>query len=56
MFDVYRGENIKEGYYSLAISVYFGSNEKTFSEQEITEMEQKVINTLEAKFAAELRK
>ena len=56
VFDVYKGEHIKEGYYSLAISVYFGSMEKTLSEQEITEIEKKVIDTLEAKFAAELRK
>lgn len=56
VFDVYKGEHIKEGYYSIAISVYFGSMEKTLSEQEITEMEKKVIDTLEAKFAAELRK
>lgn len=56
VFDVYRGEHIKEGYYSLAISVYFGSMEKTLSEQEITDIEKKVVDTLEAKFAAELRK
>jgi len=56
VFDVYRGEHIKEGYYSLAISVYFGSMEKTLSEQEITDIEKKVVDILEAKFAAELRK
>lgn len=56
VFDVYKGEHIKEGYYSLAISVYFGSMEKTLSEQEISDVENKIINTLQAKFAAELRK
>lgn len=56
VFDIYKGEHIKDGFYSLAISVYFGSMEKTLSEQEITDIEKKVVDTLQAKFGAELRK
>ena len=56
VFDVYRGENIKEGFYSLAISVYLGSLEKTLNEQEVNNLETSIINALTVKFGAELRK
>ena len=55
VFDVYRGEKIKTGYYSLAVSVYLGSNEKTLTEQEVNSLETDIINTLKVKFGGELR-
>ena len=56
VFDVYRGEHIKKGFYSLAISVYLGSLEKTLNEQEVSALETSIVNTLVSKFGAELRK
>lgn len=56
VFDVYHGEHVKEGHYSIAISVHFNDMNKTLADNEIVELEQSVIKTLESKFGAELRK
>lgn len=56
IFDVYRGEHVKEGYYSLALSIYIESMEKTLTDQDVSQIEESVVKSLEAKFGAELRK
>lgn len=56
VFDVYKGEHVKEGHYSLAFSVYLNSNEKTLSDKEISDIEEQIIKAVELKFGAELRK
>ena len=56
IFDVYRGEHIKENYYSLAFSVTFNSLDKTLVDNEINDLQEKIIKVLENKFNAELRK
>lgn len=56
VFDVYKGEHVEEGHYSLAISVYIGSYEKTLTDSEIAMTEEAVVNALKIKFGAELRK
>lgn len=56
IFDVYRGEHIQEGFYSLALSVTFSSMEKTLTEAEISGLQESVIKALALKFNAELRK
>lgn len=56
VFDVYKGEHVKEGHYSLAFSIYLNSNEKTLVDKDITAVEEAVIKAIELKFGAELRK
>ena len=56
VFDVYHGEHVKEGYYSLAFSVSLNDANKTLGEAEIVAIEQAIIKALETKFGAELRK
>jgi len=56
IFDVYRGEHIKEGYYSLALSVTFSSLEKTLAENDILALQDAILKALELKLHAELRK
>jgi phenylalanyl-tRNA synthetase beta chain len=56
IFDVYRGEHIKEGYYSLALSVTISSMEKTLTDNEIASLQESIINALALKLNAELRK
>ena len=56
VFDVYHGEHVKEGHYSLAVSVSLNDVNKTLGEADITSLEQAIIKALETKFGAELRK
>ncbi len=56
VFDVYHGEHVKEGHYSLAISVSLNDANKTLGEADIVALEQAIIKALETKFGAELRK
>ncbi|MCQ2801983.1 MAG: phenylalanine--tRNA ligase subunit beta, partial [Bacilli bacterium] len=56
VFDVYHGEHVKEGHYSLAVSVYLNDMNKTLGENDIVSLEQAIIKALETKFGAELRK
>ncbi len=55
VFDVYHGEHIEEGFYSLALSVSIGSFEKTLNEQELTQVEEKIKQAVIVKFGAKLR-
>ncbi len=56
VFDVYRGEHIKEGYYSLAVSITYTSLEKTLTSEDVSSLEESIIKALENRFNAELRK
>ena len=56
VFDVYHGEHVEEGHYSLAVSVSLNDANKTLGEAEIVALEQAIIKALETKFGAELRK
>ena len=55
LFDIYEGEQIKEGYKSMAYSIVFRAKDKTLEEQEITAAMNKIIGALE-KLNIELRK
>lgn len=48
LFDIYEGEQIQEGFKSMAYSMVFRSNEKTLEEQEISAAMKKILNGLEA--------
>ena len=56
VFDIYHGEHVKEGHYSMAVSVSLNDANKTLGEQDIVALEQAIIKALETKFGAELRK
>ena len=48
LFDIYEGEQIQEGFKSMAYSIIFRSSEKTLEEQEISAAMKKILNGLEA--------
>ena len=55
VFDVYEGENLGANKKSIAISVTYSSDERTLSDKEITEMENRIKFELTKQFGAELR-
>lgn len=48
LFDIYEGEQIQEGYKSMAYSVTFRAKDKTMEEAEITSCMKKILNGLES--------
>lgn len=56
VFDVYEGKGIEEGKKSLAFSLNFTSFDKTLTDEEINPILEKIIETCEKEFKAELRK
>ncbi len=54
IFDVYEGKNIPEGKRSIAYSLSFGTNDRTLTDEEINNIMNKVIESLQ-KIGAELR-
>ena len=55
IFDVYEGENLPAGKKSIALSVTFQPKDKTFSEQELSYLMEKVEQAVKGKYGAELR-
>lgn len=55
LFDVYTGDQIPEGKKSVAYSITYRSYEKTLTDKEINEVQEKLIEDLEESFDAELR-
>lgn len=55
LFDMYRGEQIAEGFKSLAYSLGFSSDDHTLSEEEITALREGVIAAARQQCGAELR-
>lgn len=56
VFDVYTGDRIAADKKSVAISITYRHSERTFTDEEITEIHGRVVSALEAGFEAELRK
>jgi len=54
IFDVYEGKNIPEGKRSIAYSLSFGANDRTLTDEEINNIMNKVVDSLQ-KMGAELR-
>ena len=54
-FDVYRGENIKDDEKSIAYNVHFQDPEKTLTDEEVDELFQNIITTINEKFNAYVR-
>lgn len=55
LFDIYEGEQIKEGYKSMAYSIIFRAKDRTLEENDITAAMKKILNGLES-LGIELRK
>lgn len=55
VFDIYRGIGIPEGKKSVAVSLVYQSNEKTLTEQDITPVNEKVMENLKKTVHAQLR-
>lgn len=55
LFDIYRGNQVQEGLKSVAYSIIYRSHERTLTEDEVNEIQDKIIKDLEAKIDAKLR-
>ena len=56
IFDVYEGEKIGKDKKSIAVSLSFGTNTKTLTDDEVNEIMNNIIERLEKALKAELRK
>ncbi|TJX67904.1 phenylalanine--tRNA ligase subunit beta [Soehngenia saccharolytica] len=55
LFDIYRGNQIDTGKKSLAFSIRYRSSEKTLKDEDVNQIQKKIIDDLEEKFQAKLR-
>ena len=55
VFDEYKGENIKEGYKSLAVNIVYQDQNKTLQDSEVVGAHKIVVDTLITKLGAEIR-
>jgi phenylalanyl-tRNA synthetase beta chain len=55
VFDVYQGENIPENQKSIAISVTIQSTEKTLNDNDLENINNLIIKTVESKTGAKIR-
>ena len=56
IFDVYQGKNIENNKRSIAYSLTFGTNDRTLTDEEINNIMEKIIENIQTKLGAELRK
>lgn len=55
VFDVYTGENVEYGKKSIAFNLIFEDNTKTLTDEEVTNVFNKIISDVENKLSAKLR-
>ena len=55
LFDIYKGEHVKEGYISLAVTVFFTSMDHTLKDEEIQAVDKKIREIISLKFVGEIR-
>jgi phenylalanyl-tRNA synthetase beta chain len=55
VFDIYKGENIKEGYLSLAINITIEPKDHTLKEDEINLIDKKIREAITLKLKGEIR-
>ena len=55
VFDVYQGDNIPENQKSIALSVTIQSSEKTLNENDLEQINNLIIKTVENKTGAKIR-
>ena len=55
LFDVYKGSQIEEGHKSVAYSIVYRSEDKTLTDEEVTQVHTKIVDELCLKFDTTLR-
>ena len=55
IFDVYEGEHVEQGYISLALKITYEDQTKSFTSEEIANIEKGIIEALNTKLKATLR-
>lgn len=55
IFDVYQGEHVDFGFKSIALKIVYEDTTKSFTSEEIANLEKGIINALEAKLSIKLR-
>ncbi len=55
LFDVYKGSQIEEGYKSLAYRIVYRSNDKTLTEEDVTKVHGRILNSLANQVGGTLR-
>ncbi|MCF8565218.1 phenylalanine--tRNA ligase subunit beta [Alicyclobacillus tolerans] len=55
VFDVYTGSGIPEGQKSVAVALTYRSDERTLTDEEVSELESAIVQDWTAKFGAQLR-
>jgi len=55
LFDIYRGPQVGEGKKSLAFSMRFQTEERTLTDEEVSELFRKIVEALSSKLGAKLR-
>ncbi|MBC7087687.1 MAG: phenylalanine--tRNA ligase subunit beta [Tissierellales bacterium] len=55
LFDIYRGNQIDNGKKSLAFSIRYRSNDRTLKDEDIIQIQKRILNKLEERFHAKLR-
>ena len=56
LFDVYKGKQIQEDYKSVAYSLTYRAADRTLVDEEVSQIHDKIVKTLEEKLNAQLRK
>ena len=56
LFDVYSGDQVEDGKKSVAYSIIYRSSEKTLTDEEVVKVHEKILEQLEEKVNASLRK
>jgi phenylalanyl-tRNA synthetase beta chain len=55
LFDVYQGNQVPEGMRSLAFSLSYRSKERTLNDDEVNQIQDRLLKTLKTEFGAEVR-
>lgn len=55
IIDVFRGDNIQDGYKSVAIAVTYRDTEKTLEDETVKKVHQKIIDLISSRFDGKLR-
>ncbi|HUO57567.1 MAG TPA: phenylalanine--tRNA ligase subunit beta [bacterium] len=55
LFDLYRGPNLQSGHRSLAYRLHFQNEERTLTDQEVTQKVSKIVESLKTRYSIVLR-
>ncbi|MFH1783988.1 MAG: phenylalanine--tRNA ligase subunit beta [bacterium] len=55
LFDVYKGEQVKSGYKSMAYSLVYQSNQRTLTDEEVNKVHAEIADQLQKKLGAQIR-